>query len=79
MDFFKTQNVCAKEIGVLVENKILKEVKFFGCCDGDSKAFEILLKDMPIEEIIGKLGHIECKDRGTSCMQELCKILKNFL
>lgn len=79
MEFFQTENVCAKKIGVIIENKILKEVKFYGCCDGDSKAFEILLKDMNIKEIIEKLEHIECRDRGTSCMRELCKILKKFL
>lgn len=78
MEIFKTQGVCAKKIGVTVQNGILKEVKFWGCCDGDSKAFEILLKDMPIEEIIKKLSHIECRDRKTSCMKELCKILKTF-
>ena len=78
MEFFQTKNVCSKKIGITVENKILKEVKFFGCCDGDSKAFEILLKDMPIEKIIKDLSDIQCGDRGTSCMQELCKILKKF-
>lgn len=79
MEFFETHNVCAKTIGITVDAGRLKEVKFNGCCDGDGKTFEILLKDMPIEEIIQKLGHIECRDRGTSCVQELCKILKNYL
>lgn len=79
MQIFKTKGVCAKEIGVTVENGILKEVKFWGCCDGDSKAFEILLKNMAIKEIIEKLQHIECRDRKTSCMKELCKILITFL
>lgn len=75
MEIFKTSGVCAKEIGVEVENGILKSVKFFGCCDGDSKAFEILLKNKKTDEIINDLHHIECRDRGTSCMKELCKIL----
>lgn len=67
--------VCAKEIGVEIEDGILKKVKFFGCCDGDSKTFEILLKDMKIDKIVNDLYHIECKERGTSYMRELCKIL----
>ena len=67
--------VCAKEIGVEIEDGILKKVKFFGCYDGDSKTFEILLKDMKIDKIVNDLYHIECKERGTSCMRELCKIL----
>ncbi|CAK7029541.1 MULTISPECIES: TIGR03905 family TSCPD domain-containing protein [Fusobacterium] len=75
MEMYKTNGVCAKEIGVEVENGILRKVKFFGCCDGDSKAFEILLKDMEINKIINDLYHIECRERGTSCMRELCKIL----
>lgn len=78
MEIFKTQGVCAKEIGVTVENGILKEVKFWGCCDGDGKAFEILLKNMPIKKIIQELCQIECRDRKTSCMKELCKILRKF-
>lgn len=75
MKIYKTQGVCAKEIGITVEDGILKEVKFWGCCDGDSKAFEILLKNMPVEKIIKDLFHIECRNRKTSCMKELCKIL----
>lgn len=75
MEMYKTNGVSAKEIGVEVENGILRKVKFFGCCDGDSKAFEILLKDMEINKIINDLYHIECRERGTSCMRELCKIL----
>ena len=50
--------VCAKEIGVEIEDGILKKVKFFGCCDGDSKTFEILLKDMKIDKIVNDLYHI---------------------
>ena len=49
MEIYKTNGVCAKEIGVEIEDGILRKVKFFGCCDGDSKAFEILLKDMKID------------------------------
>ena len=65
MEIYKTNGVCAKEIGVEVENGILRKVKFFGCCDGDSKAFEILLRDMEINKIINDLYHIECRERGT--------------
>ena len=37
--------VCAKEIGVEIEDGILKKVKFFGCYDGDSKTPKITQKD----------------------------------
>ncbi|MDU1911455.1 TSCPD domain-containing protein [Fusobacterium sp.] len=46
-----------------IENGILRKVKFFGCCDGDSKAFEILLKDIEIDNIINNLYHIECREK----------------
>lgn len=79
MKFYKTQNVCAKNIGVVVENRILKEVDLTGCCDGDRQVLEVLLKNMEITDIIKKFRYVECGNRGTSCIQELCKILENFL
>lgn len=79
MKFFKTQNVCAKNIGVIVEEGILKKVDLTGCCDGDRQVLEVLLKDMEIKEIIEKFKEVECYDKGTSCIAELCKILEKFL
>lgn len=47
-------------------------------CDGDTQVFEIFLKGMNVKEVIEKFSHIQCKERKTSCIGELCKILLHY-
>lgn len=76
MKNFLTTKVCSKEIGVKVEENVVKEIKFYGGCEGNTKAIEILLKDQKVEDVIKKLNGITCGKRGTSCPDQLAKILE---
>ena len=73
---YQTSNVCAKEIEVSVDNDIVVEVSFKGGCNGNLKAVSKLVCGMPVNEVIKRLKGNECKDKGTSCADQLCKALE---
>lgn len=78
MKIFKTTNICAKEIGIKLENNIITNIKFFGGCDGNTKGLENLLLGMNKNDVIKKLKNINCRNKGTSCPDQLAMILENL-
>ena len=77
MKYYKTQRICAKEIGVeLDQNGIITEIEFCGGCEGNTKGLQNLLVGMDKESVINKLEGITCGKKGTSCPDQLTKILK---
>ncbi|MDR1831146.1 MAG: TIGR03905 family TSCPD domain-containing protein [Fusobacteriaceae bacterium] len=75
--FYKTEGTCCKEIGVDLDAQgRVAEVEFVGGCDGNTHGIENLVKGMSAEEIISRLRGIECGKKGTSCPDQLSKILE---
>ena len=68
--------VCSKQMVILVENKIIKQVEITGGCEGNKQGISSLLIDMPVSEAIRRLEGINCKNRGTSCPDQLARALK---
>ncbi|WP_294705207.1 TIGR03905 family TSCPD domain-containing protein [uncultured Fusobacterium sp.] len=79
MKYYRTQRICAKEIGVeLDENNIIREVEFCGGCEGNTQGLQNLLVGMNKEDVIKKLQGINCGRKGTSCPDQLAQILKSL-
>ncbi len=69
--------VCTKKIVVKAdENRVIRSVTFTRGCNGNLKAIDILLRGMTVEQTIAKLEGNMCGNRGTSCTDQLCRILK---
>lgn len=79
MKILKTKGVCAKEIGIKLNGNIVEKVKFFGGCDGNTAAIEKLVEGLPVEIVISKLEGINCSGKGTSCPDQLARLLKSAL
>ncbi|MGL6167861.1 MAG: TIGR03905 family TSCPD domain-containing protein [Fusobacteriaceae bacterium] len=79
MQILKTKGVCAKKIGVKLNGNIVEKIEFFGGCDGNTLAIEKLVEGMKVEEVIKKLEGIDCSERGTSCPDQLAKLLKELI
>ncbi|MGL4653786.1 TIGR03905 family TSCPD domain-containing protein [Cetobacterium sp.] len=79
MKILKTKGVCAKEIGVELNGNIIEKIEFFGGCDGNTVAIEKLVEGMSIEEVIKRLEGIGCSSRGTSCPDQLAKLLRELI
>lgn len=79
MVVLKTKGVCAKEIGIKLNNDIVEKIEFFGGCDGNTLAIEKLVSGMKLNDVILKLEGIDCANRGTSCPDQLAKLLKELV
>lgn len=75
---YTTKGVCARSITIEVENNIVKDVKFFGGCNGNTSGISKLVIGMEIDEVISRLENIRCGFKTTSCPDQLAKALKEI-
>lgn len=73
----KTEGVCAKEISYKLEQGKITEIKFHGGCDGNTTGLEKLLVGLSKDDVIAKLSGIDCRGKGTSCPDQLAKMLSD--
>lgn len=76
---YTTQGTCSKLIEAEVEDGIVKEVTFYGGCNGNLQGISALVKGMKVEEVLERLEGIHCGARPTSCPDQLCKALRTLL
>ena len=75
---FVPAQVCSSAIDLTVEDGIVKEVCFTGGCNGNLQGISLLVKDMKVEEVIGKLEGIRCGSKRTSCPDQLVTALRKM-
>ena len=68
--------VCSKQIDIKIKDGIIQKVVYTRGCEGNAKGIGALVKDMTVEEAIRRLEGITCGKRGTSCPDQLAKVLK---
>lgn len=68
--------VCSKQIDIQIKGGIIQSVVYTRGCEGNAKGIGALIKDMSVEEAIKRLEGITCGKRGTSCPDQLAKVLK---
>ena len=72
---YRTKGTCSSNIELEVEDGIIKDIAFWGGCNGNLQGISRLVKGMPVEEVIKKLEGGRCGMRSTSCPDQLCKAL----
>lgn len=68
--------VCSKQIDIQIKDGIIQSVIYTRGCEGNAKGIGALIKDMTVEDAIRRLDGITCGKRGTSCPDQLAKVLK---
>lgn len=77
---FIPQGVCARNIQFsLDENNNVKDVSFYGGCNGNLKAISKLIDGKPAQEVIDVLKGNDCAGRGTSCADQLAIALEQAM
>ena len=71
--------VCSRNIQIEVEDDIIKSVRFFGGCNGNTQGISALEKGMKVQDAIERLQGIDCNGKGTSCPDQLAHALKEAL
>ena len=77
---YTPQGVCSKQmiIEIAEDNQTIKSVKIVGGCPGNTVGVSHLVKGMNINEAISKLKGIPCRDKGTSCPDQLARALEKI-
>ena len=75
---YKTEGTCSTHIEITVEEGIIKEVAFWGGCNGNLQGISRLVKDMKVEDALTRLEGIRCGRRTTSCPDQLSKALRQI-
>lgn len=75
---YKTSGTCSQEIIIEIEKDIIKKVNIVGGCAGNTKGISTLVEGMRIDDVIQKLKGIPCRDRGTSCPDQLARALEQI-
>lgn len=70
---YKTQGTCSSQIEFELDGNIVKNVKFYGGCNGNLKGISALVEGMTVEEVQQKLAGIACGFKRTSCPDQLAK------
>lgn len=70
---YKTKGTCSSEINFELEGNIVKNVKFYGGCNGNLQGISKIVDGMTVEEIAQKLSGIRCGFKNTSCPDQLAK------
>ncbi len=68
--------VCSKQIDFDLVNGKLHNVKYVRGCDGNLQAVGRLLEGMEPQKAVGILSGVNCHGRGTSCSDQLTRILR---
>ena len=80
MDYsYKTKGTCSREITFSVEDGKVKNVQFFGGCNGNLKGIAALVEGCDIDDVITRVEGIHCGMKSTSCPDQLAEALKAYL
>ena len=70
--------VCSKRIDIEIKDEIIMKVVYTRGCEGNAKGIGALIKGMSVDEAIRRLDGITCGKRGTSCPDQLSKVLRSL-
>ena len=73
---YKTSGTCCREIAFEIENGKVKNVQFFGGCNGNLKGISALVEGQDVDEVIARVEGIRCGSKVTSCPDQLAQALK---
>lgn len=76
---YSTEICCAKQIEFDVENGVVKNIVFYGGCDGNLKMISKLLEGWTLDQIIDKCSGNLCRNKGTSCADQLARGISQAL
>lgn len=73
---YQTKGTCSKLIDVELDGNVIKDVVFYGGCNGNLQGIPALVKGMTVEQVEERLAGISCNGRGTSCPDQLAKAVR---
>ncbi len=79
---YNTVGTCSRAIEIELDDEkgnIIKSVKFYGGCSGNTQGVARLVEGMTAEEAIKRLEGIRCGYKPTSCPDQLARALRGMI
>lgn len=76
---YTPRGVCPSHITFDLTDGVVRDVKYTGGCDGNLKAIAKLIDGRPASEIVALFKGHQCKQRGTSCADQLSRALEEAM
>ena len=76
---YSTQGTCSYQIDLDVEDGVIKDIQFYGGCDGNLQGICSLVRGMKVEDVLPKLEGIRCGMKTTSCPDQLARALRQVM
>lgn len=76
---YRTQGTCCQAFDIDVEDNKIKDLQFYGGCNGNLQGICRLVKGMPIDTVIERLKGIRCGSKSTSCPDQISQALSLIL
>ena len=73
---YKTENTCAQRISFDIDGDVIRNIEFYGGCNGNLKAIAKLVDGWTVEKIEQILLGNTCGRRPTSCADQLAKAVR---
>ena len=68
--------VCSVRIDIHLKGDVVDSVVYTRGCNGNAKGIGALIRGMKVNEAISRLKGIDCAGRGTSCPDQLARVLE---
>ncbi|MCI5892710.1 MAG: TIGR03905 family TSCPD domain-containing protein [Clostridiales bacterium] len=76
---YNTKGTCSRQITFDIEDGKVRNVSFFGGCNGNLQGISALVEGMEAEKVVDLLKNIDCNGKGTSCPAQLAQALKEAI
>ena len=76
---YNPRGVCSRQIVVVLEDGIIRDVKVTGGCSGNLQGLAALLRGMTAQEAVARMEGIRCGLKATSCPDQIAQALKQAL
>ena len=76
---YRTKGTCSQQITFDLDNGIVKNIEFFGGCNGNLKAISKLVDGMQADKVVSILKGNTCGFRSTSCADQLALAIEKAM
>lgn len=76
---YKPKGVCSSKVEFELDGNVVKNISFFGGCNGNLKAIAALAEGMTVEQIKERVLGLTCGFKKTSCSDQLAHALMDAL
>ena len=73
---YLTEGTCSQAISMDLDGDVVRNIQFYGGCDGNLKAISRLVDGWTVDQIADKLTGVTCGRKRTSCSDQLAKAVR---